>query len=58
MLINFSPIDTDIFVRMALFFGVTAAGSIIFPLLSGGMLKIIKMLFFIVRFGVAFAGLG
>ena len=56
--IYFSQIDTSIIDRMALFIGVLAAGCILFPLVAGGMLEIIKMPFFIVRSGVACAGLG
>lgn len=58
MQIDFSQIDTSIIDRMALFIGILAAGCVCFPLLIGGVLKIIKMSSYIVRTGVAFTGLG
>ena len=58
MQIDFSQIDTSVFDRMALFIGILAAGCVLLPMLVGGMLKIIKMPFFIVRIGVGFTGLG
>lgn len=58
MQIDFSQIDTSVFDRMALFIGILAAGCLLFPLLVGGLLKIIRMPFFVIRIGVAGAGLG
>lgn len=58
MQIDFSQVDTSVIHRMALFIGILAAGCILFPLLAGGMLKIIKMPFFIIRIGITCAGLG
>ncbi|EIM08332.1 hypothetical protein A1A1_01333 [Planococcus antarcticus DSM 14505] len=58
IMIDFSQVDTSIINRMALFIGILAGGCIFFPLVAGGMLKIIKMPFFIVRIELACAGLG
>ncbi|MGL3064724.1 hypothetical protein [Planococcus sp. SE5179] len=58
MQIDFSQIDTSVINRMALFLGILAIGCLLIPMLVGGILKIIRMPFFIVRIGVACAGLG
>lgn len=58
MQIDFSQVDTSVIDRMALFIGILATGCLILPLLVGGTLKVLRMPFFIVRIGIACAGLG
>jgi hypothetical protein len=58
MQIDFSQVDTSVIDRMALFIGILAAGCLLLPLVAGGILKILRMPFFIVRIGVVCAGLG
>lgn len=58
MQIDFSQVDTSVIDRMALFIGILGAGCILFPLLVGGLLKMLHVPYFIVRTGVACTGLG
>ncbi|QDY46945.1 hypothetical protein FK545_20280 (plasmid) [Planococcus glaciei] len=58
MQIDFSQVDTSVIDRMALFMGILAADCLLLPLLVGGMLKVMRMPFFMVRIGIVSAGLG
>lgn len=58
MLMDFSQIDTSSISRMALFFGILAAGLLILPIVVAGILKLIRMPYFVIRVGVVCTGLG
>ncbi|ANU13313.1 hypothetical protein BBI08_05440 [Planococcus halocryophilus] len=58
MAIDFSQVDTSVINRMVIYIGILVGGCILFPLIARGMLKIIKIPFFVVRIGIVCAGLG
>lgn len=45
MQIDFSQVDTSVIDRMALVIGILGAGCILFPLLVGGLLKMLHVPF-------------
>lgn len=58
MTIDFSQIDTSSIDRMAVLFGIFLAGGLLFPILIGVILKMIRLPLYIVKFGAMCAVFG